>query len=135
MLLREICRPHDARFRRQSCVIQCILIVIKLSAIGLVQKSVVKATSVSVATPSIFLQMSFFNCSLCPSTDLVTLCFDMLGHRGSHFLMNLRKPGRLPICKGRFSTAHNRARFAMQHFLSPLPRPYSGMHSSKVLYP
>ena len=59
----------------------------------------------------------------------------MLGLQGSHFLMNLRKPSWLPICKCKFSTVHNCGRFAMQRFLSALPCQYSGTHSSNVLRP
>ena len=140
-MLATVCRcgkfivPMMRVFRRQSCVIQCILIAIKLSAVGLIQKLVMKAMSISATTPSISILMSFLNCSLSPSTDLVTLCFDMFGHQSSHFLMNLKKPGWVPICKGRFFTAHNRVRFTTQRFLSALPRPYSCTHSSNVLCP
>ena len=56
--------PKMHVFRRQSYVIQCILIVMKLSPIGLVQKSVVKAMSVSLATSFISLLISFLNFSL-----------------------------------------------------------------------
>ena len=56
--------PKKHVFRRQSYVIQCILIVVKLSPVGLLQKSVVKAMSISLATSSISLLISFRNSSL-----------------------------------------------------------------------
>ena len=45
--------PKMHVFRRQSRVIQCILMVIRLSLVGFLQKLVVKAMLVSVATISV----------------------------------------------------------------------------------
>ena len=135
MVFGETHRPKMRVFKCQSHVIQCILIVMKLSPIGLVQKSVMKAMSVCLASCSISLLISSRNSLLLHSNNLVMLCFDMLGHRGSHFLMNFINPGWVLICKGKFSSMHSRGRFIMQHFLSALPRPYSSLHSFNVLCP
>ena len=89
--------PKMRIFRRQSYIIQCILIVMKLSDVGLIQKSVVKAMSILAAISSISHLMSARNAWLCSSTDLVTLCLDMLGHLGSHYLMNFTNPARVPM--------------------------------------
>ena len=92
--------PKIHVFRGQSCVIQCMLIVMKLSNVGLVQKSVVKAMSVLTAISSISHLMSARNARLCFSTDLVTLCLDMLSHLGSQGLMNFTNLAWVPMCKG-----------------------------------
>lgn len=75
----------------QFYIIQCILIVMKLSVIGLVQMLVVKTMSILIAMLSIFRLMSAHNSWLCCSIKFVMLCFDMLGHLGSHCLHRLHK--------------------------------------------
>ena len=127
--------PKMRIFRRQSHVVQCMLIVIKLSDVGLIQKSVVKAMSILVAISSILRLMFARNAQLCSYTDLVTLCLDMLGHLGSHCLMNFTNPARVPMCKGKFSIAHKCAKFAMHLLVSALLCLNSSTHSSNVLCP
>ena len=126
--------PNMHAFRLQSCIIQCMLIVMKFSAVGLIQKSVMKAMSIPKAMSSVSRLMSTRNAQLCYSTDLVTLCFDMLGHLGSHYLINFTNPARVPIYKIKISTLHKHAKFAM-HLFFYTQRPNSSMQSSKVLCP
>ena len=86
-------------------------------------------------TTSISLLMYFYNSSFSRSTNLVMLCFDMVGHQSSHFLMNFTGLGWVPICKSKFSTTHKSARFATQRFFLALPCTHSSTHSSNVLCP
>ena len=92
--------PKMRVLRRQSIIIQCMLIVTKLSDVRLVQKSVVKTMSIPIAISSISQLISTYNARLWSSTDLVMLCLDMLGHLGSHYLMNFTNPMWVPMCKG-----------------------------------
>ena len=82
-----------------------------------------QAMSILAVLSSVLRSISAHNVQLCSSSDLVTLCLDMLGHLGSHCLMNFTNPTRVPICKGKFSTAHKSTKFAMQLFVSLLLRP------------
>ena len=112
-----------------------MLIVMKLLDARLVKKPVVKAMSILAALSSVSHLMSAHNARLCSSTDLATLCLDMLGHLGSHYLMNFTNPTQVPICKGEFSTTHRRAKFAMHLFFSTLLHLKFSTHLSNVLCP
>ena len=70
----------------------------KLSDAGIVQKSVMKAMSGLAAICNVSHLTSTLNAWLCSSTDLGTLCLDMLGHLGSHYLMNFTNPTRVLVC-------------------------------------
>ena len=127
--------PEMRVFRCQSYVIQCILIIMKLSPVGLVQKSAMKPMSVLLATSSISLLMSSPNPWLRCSTGLVMLCSDILNHRGSHFLINSTNLGQVPICKDKFSTVHSLTGSPCNVSFQHSHAPYSPTHSFNVLHP
>ena len=72
--------------------------------------------SILVAIVNVSRLMPTYNAQLCFSTDLITLCLDMLGHLGSHYLMNFWDYERMPICKAKSSTADKRGKFATHLF-------------------
>ena len=112
-----------------------MLVVMKLSDVGLVQKSVAKAMFILAAISNVSHLMFAHNTWFCFSTDLVTFCLDMLGHLGSHYLINITNPAQVHICKGKLSKAHRRTNFPMYLFVFVLLHPYSSMHLSSVLCP
>ena len=127
--------PKMCVFRRQFFVIQCMLIVMKLSDAGLIQKSVLKIMFISAIVSSVSHLMSTRNARICSSTNLVTFCLDVLGHLGSHYLINITNPVQVHICKGKLSKAHKRTNSPMYLFVFVLLHPYSSMHLSSVLCP
>lgn len=84
---------------------------------------------------TVSLPMSFSNSWIWRFTYHVTFCFDILGHRASYFLIEFINLGRVPMCEGEFSNAHNRAMFSKQRFVLARPHLDFFTQSSNVLCP
>lgn len=129
-----MCRFSDSRAALSNAYswLGYIPAITRLSGIGIIHMSIQKPYLFSLPWPPSPPYGSFSHPALTHS-ELVALCFDCLGHRGSHFFMKVTNLEWVPKCK--LSTLYSCDSSITQCFIPGLPRLTSSPHASSTHCP